>query len=80
MNLLKDLEIIISLSISFFMIYLIHEMLVLLKNDLNYLKDNILEWFFKEYNRLLFFDRIMYTMITYNNGKSKAWRRKHILD
>ena len=43
MNLLKDLEIIISLSISFFMIYLIHEMLVLLKNDLNYLKDNILE-------------------------------------
>ena len=43
MNLLKDLEIIISLSISFFMIYIIHEMLVLLKNDLNYLKDNILE-------------------------------------
>ena len=30
-------------------------MLVLLKNHLNYLKDNILECFFKKYNRLLFF-------------------------
>ena len=77
MNLLKDLKINISLNISFFMIYIIQEMLVLLKNHQNYLKDNILECFFKEYNRLLFFDKIIYTIITCNNGKSKAWRRKH---
>ena len=69
MNLLKDLKINISLNISFFMIYI---MLVLLKNHRNYLKDNILECFFKEYNRLLFFDKIIYTIITCNNGKSKA--------
>ena len=30
-----------------FMIYIIHKMLVLLKNHLNYLKDNIFECFFK---------------------------------
>ena len=48
MNLLKDLKINISLNISFFMIYIIQEMLVLLKNHRNYLKDNILECFFKE--------------------------------
>ena len=34
------------------MIYIIHKMLVLLKNHLNYLKDSILECFFKEYIRL----------------------------
>ena len=43
------------LDFNFAMIYIIHEMLVLLKNNLNYLKDNILECFFKEYNRLLIF-------------------------
>ena len=36
------------------MIYIIHKMLVLLKNYLNYLKDDIFECFFKKYNRLLF--------------------------
>ena len=40
------------LSFSFIMIYIIHKMLVLLKNHLNYLKDSILECFFKEYIRL----------------------------
>ena len=43
------------LDFNFAMIYIIHKMLVLLKNNLNYLKDNILECFFKEYNRLLIF-------------------------
>ena len=37
------------------MIYIIHKLLVLLKGHLNYLKNNILECFFKTYNRLLFF-------------------------
>ena len=36
------------------MIYRIHEILVLIKNHLNYLKDNIFECFFKKHNGLLF--------------------------
>ena len=44
----------ILLNFNFVMIYIIHEMLVLLKNQLNYLKDNIFECSFKKYNKLLF--------------------------
>ena len=54
MDLLEDLKMLL-LNFSFVMIYIIHQMLIFLKNQLNYLKDNILECFFKEYNRLLFF-------------------------
>ena len=36
------------------MIYIIHEILVLLKNHLKYSKDSIFECFFAEYNRLFF--------------------------
>ena len=43
------------LNFNFAMIYITHEILVLVKNHLHYLKDNILECFFKKYNRLLFF-------------------------
>ena len=43
------------LNFNFIMIYIIHKMLVLLKNNLNYLKDRIFECFFKDYNRLPFF-------------------------
>ena len=43
------------LNFNFVMIYIIHEMLVLLKNHQNYLKDSIFECFFKEYNRPSFF-------------------------
>ena len=50
MNLLEDLKTSL-LNFSFVMIYIIHKMSVLLKNHLNYLKDNILENFFKKYNR-----------------------------
>ena len=42
------------LNFSFAMFYIIHKMLVLLKNNLNYPKDSIFEWFFNDYNRLLF--------------------------
>ena len=35
-------------------IYIIRKMLVLIRNNLNYLKDDNFECFFKEYNRLLF--------------------------
>ena len=50
------------------MIYIIHEMLVLLKNQLNYLKDSIFKCLFKEYNR--FFLLIFFT--TYNDGQFKS--------
>ena len=56
MNLLrfkKDLKMSL-LSFNFVMIYIIHKMLVLLENHLNYLIDGIFECFFKEYNRLIF--------------------------
>ena len=43
-----------SFNFNFVMIYIIHKMLVLLKNNLNHLKDSIFKWFFKEYNRPLF--------------------------
>ena len=36
------------------MIYIIHKILELLKNHLNFLKDNILECFFRKCNRLFF--------------------------
>ena len=54
MDLIEDLKM-LHLSFSFAMIYIVHKMLVLLKNHLNYLKDKILECFFIKYNRLLFF-------------------------
>ena len=42
------------LSSSFVIIHIIHKMLVLLKNHLNHLKNNVSECFFKKYNRLFF--------------------------
>ena len=42
------------LNFNFVMIYIVLKMSVLLKNHLNYLKGNILEYFFKKYNGLLF--------------------------
>ena len=48
-NLLKNL------NFNLIMIYTIHKILVLLKNNLNDLNDSIFEYFFKEYNRVLFF-------------------------
>ena len=43
------------LNLNFVMICIIHKILVLVKNHLNYLIDNIFECFFKKYNRLLYF-------------------------
>ena len=44
MNLLEDFRISL-LNFNFVMIYIIHKILVLLKNHLNHLKDNIFESF-----------------------------------
>ena len=41
------------LNFGFVMIYIIHKILLLLKNHMSYLKDNIFKCFFKEYHRLL---------------------------
>ena len=67
-NLLEDLKKSL-LSFSFIMIYKIHKKVVLIKNHLNYSKYYILECFFKKYNRLLFFKKIISFFIMYNNGK-----------
>ena len=45
------------LNFNFVMIQIIRKILVLFKNPMNYDKDNIFEWFFKKYNRLLFFEK-----------------------
>ena len=54
MNLLEDLRISL-LNFNFFMIHIIYKILVMIKNHLNYLNDNVFECFFKKYNRLLLF-------------------------
>ena len=53
MDLLEDLRMPL-LSFNFLVIYIIHKILVLLKNYLNYLKYSISECFFKKYNRFFF--------------------------
>ena len=57
MDLLEDLRMSL-LNFNFVMIYIIHKILALLKNHLNYLKGNIFECFFKKYNKLLFQKKI----------------------
>ena len=59
------------LNFDFVITYIIHKMLVLLKNyHLNYLKDSIFQYFLKEYNRLFFFLNIYFFTI-FNDRKSK---------
>ena len=53
MDLLEDLRIPL-LNFKFVVIYIIQKISVLIKNYLNYLKDNISEFFFKKYNRIFF--------------------------
>ena len=56
MNLSEDLKNSV-LNFSLIMTYTIHKILLLIKNNLNYLKDNIFECFCKKYNRLLIFQK-----------------------
>ena len=53
MNLLEDLKVSL-LNFNFVIIYIIHKMLLLLKNHQKYLKNSIFECFLKEYSRLFF--------------------------
>ena len=54
MHLLEESKI-SPLNINFVLICIIHKMLVLLKNHLNYIKDSIFKCFFKEYDKILSF-------------------------
>ena len=69
MNLLEDLKMLL-LNFNFVMVYIIHKMLVLLKNNLNYLKDSIFYRFFKECNGLVFRKKKTF-FTTYNDGNFK---------
>ena len=64
MDLLEDLKLPL-LNVNFVKMYIIHKVLVLLKNLLNYLKDGTFELFFEDYNKLFL------TFTTYNEGKIK---------
>ena len=52
MDFLEDLRMLL-LNFNFTLIYIIHKILALLKNNLNYIEDNIFKYFFKKYNRHL---------------------------
>ena len=71
MKLLEDLKKSL-LNFSMIIIYIIHKILVLIKNHLNYLKDTIFECFFKKHNRLLSLRKNLFLFIIYNNGKFKS--------
>ena len=67
MDLLEDSQMPL-LNFNFITIYIIHKILVLIENHLDYLKDNIFECFFKKYKSVLFFEKNFFFII-YNNGK-----------
>ena len=58
MDLLEDLkmpqESYTLLNFNFTMIYIIHKILVLLKNQLDHLQNSIFKCFLQEYNKILF--------------------------
>ena len=61
-------------SFEFVMIYIIHRILVFLKNHLNYLEDNA---FLRSIIDFYFSKKTFFFFVKYNGGKYKAWRRKH---
>ena len=71
MDLLEHLKMSLF-NFNFNLIYIIHKMLVLIRNNLNYLKDSIFECFFRKYNRLLVFIENDFFFTTYNNGMSQS--------
>ena len=71
MDLLEHLKMSLF-NFNFNLIYIIHKMLALIRNNLNYLKDSIFECFFRKYNRLLVFIENDFFFTTYNNGMSQC--------
>ena len=56
------------LNFSFVIIYIIHKILVLLKNNLTHLKNSIFECFLRSITDFYFFQKNVF-FITYNNGE-----------
>ena len=69
MDLLEDLKMAL-LNLSFAMIYVIHKMLVLLKNDLNYLND--FEFSHPFLRSIIDFLFLKIFSTTYNDGKFRS--------
>ena len=59
------------------MIYIIYKMLVLIKTNLNFLKDSIFECFLKECKTLLIFLEKLILSIKYDKWRFNFWRRKY---
>ena len=76
MDLLENLGMSL-LNFNFVMIYVIHKILVLLKNHLNYFKSSIYECFSKTIIDFYLFYRKAISSTIYNVGKSNDWKRKH---
>ena len=76
MDLLENLGMSL-LNFNFVMIYVIHKILVLLKNHLNYFKSSIYECFSKTIIDFYLFYRKAISSTIYNVGKSNVSKRKH---
>ena len=59
------------------MTHIIHKILVLIENHVNYLKDNIFDCFFKECNRFFFF--FFFFLIIYKYGNFKNLEEENII-
>ena len=70
MDLPEDLRILL-LNLGFIMTYKTHKTLILIKNHLNYLQDDIFKCFFKKYNKLLFFFIFFSQHIMMENQRSE---------
>ena len=78
MDFLKDLKMPL-LNFNIVMIYIIHKMLVLLREHLNYLKHNIFECFIKEYNtHLLFLKKLIFSQFIMMESLSLAEKKLNI--
>ena len=73
MDLLENSKMSLS-KFNFVMIYIIHKILTLLKNHLNYFKDNIFKYFFKDY-KIDFNLNNYFFFIIYSNGKFKVGKK-----
>ena len=65
------------LNFNFVMIYMIHKILALLKSHLIILNIVFSNAFLKIIIDFYFFQKKNFFSILYNDGKSKAWKRKH---
>ena len=71
MDLLEDLRMPL-LNFNFVMIHIIHKILVLIKNHMNFLQDNTFECFLRSIITFYVFKNFFFFFTTYNDGKSKA--------